>query len=413
MTTVVLPHLEPWQKDVFDYYTNYPNGKWLIIKSFRQSGKSKLAQLLLIYASLSKGDSVSMCVSPMISQSRKMFNDICKMTQDLLVRANASLLEIEFINGSTVLFKSGEQNDSIRGTTIKGSGICIVDEAAYLKDEVFYSVIVPTTTVYNADIFILSTPKFKKGMFYSLFNQGLLDDEKVKSFDWITYDTSKYLPPETKELYKKQMPKLSYKSEILAEFIDGDSTVFSDFKRCIGDYELNPNLPLYISIDWSSGSGQDDTSITLGQVNNGKACISKVITFNDKNANDTIDYINVMIKQFIRRGFKDIYITVEKNSIGAIFSQLLLDTLDYPEVTFNTFTTTNKSKNKIINQLVLLIERNLIVLPNDDKLMVELSAYECTINSNGLAIYNAQTGSRDDMIISTAICINSLYNELL
>ena len=209
------------------------------------------------------------------------------------------------------------------------------------------------------------------------------------------------------------MPKLSYKSEILAEFIDGDSTVFSDFKRCIGDYELNPNLPLYISIDWSSGSGQDDTSITLGQVNNGKACISKVITFNDKNANDTIDYINVMIKQFIRRGFKDIYITVEKNSIGAIFSQLLLDTLDYPEVTFNTFTTTNKSKNKIINQLVLLIERNLIVLPNDDKLMVELSAYECTINSNGLAIYNAQTGSRDDMIISTAICINSLYNELL
>ena len=335
------------------------------------------------------------------------------MASELIKSSNASLLEIEFINGSTVKFGSAQQSDSLRGYTIKGTGVLMIDEAAFISDDVFYSILVPTTNVNHSNIFIVSTPKFKKGFFFELFNKGLLNEDKVISIDWNNYDTSEMLDDATLDLYRKQMPKLSFQCEFLAEFIDGDSTVFSDFKRCIGDYELNSNLPLYIGIDWCSGSGQDDTSITLGQVNNGKACISKVITFNDKNANDTIDYINVMVKQLIRKGFKDIYITVESNSIGAIFSQLLLDTLDYPEVTFNTFTTTNKSKNRIINQLVLLIERDLIVLPNDDKLMVELSAYECTINSNGLAIYNAQIGSHDDMIISTAICINSLYNELI
>ena len=36
---VKLPKLEKWQKDVFDLYNN-TKGKWLIIKSLRQSGKS-------------------------------------------------------------------------------------------------------------------------------------------------------------------------------------------------------------------------------------------------------------------------------------------------------------------------------------------------------------------------------------
>ena len=411
--TVELPPLKPWQRALFDLYEQYPKDKWLIIKSIRQTGKSVSLEVMLIFTSLKQSGSFSLFVSPVIQQARKVYQDVCKMASELIKSSNSSLLEIEFFNGSVVKFGSAQQSDSLRGYTIKGTGVLMIDEAAFINDDVFYSILVPTTNVNHSPIFIVSTPKFKKGFFFELFSRGLLDDPKVISLDWNNYDTSEMLDEATLELYRQQMPKLSFQSEFLGEFIDGEGTVFSDFKRCIGDYKLNPDLPLYIGIDWGSGSGMDDTSITLGQTNNGKACISECITFNDKNANDTIDYINVMVKQFIRRGFKDIYITVESNSIGTIFSQLLLDTLDYPEVTFNKFTTTNKSKNKIINQLVLLIERNLIVLPNDDKLMVELSSYECVINSNGLAIYNAQIGMKDDMIISTAICINSLYNELL
>jgi hypothetical protein len=43
---------------------------------------------------------------------------------------------------------------------------------------------------------------------------------------------------------------------------------------------------------------------------------------------------------------------------------------------------------------------------------VELSAYECKANSNGLITYNAKSGFHDDRVMSLAILVNSLYYEL-
>lgn len=49
---IELPPLEPWQKDVVHYYMANPTEKKCVIKSVRQCGKSVLAQMLLIVASL-------------------------------------------------------------------------------------------------------------------------------------------------------------------------------------------------------------------------------------------------------------------------------------------------------------------------------------------------------------------------
>lgn len=404
--------LKPWQKVLFDLYELYNKEKWIIVKSRRQVGKSISLEGLLIWSSLKEKDSFSLFISPVIQQARKVYQDVCKIASELIKSNNSSLLEIEFTNGSVVKFGSAQQADSLRGYTIKGSGILMIDEATYISDDVFYQILVPTTNVNNSMVYVVSTPKFKKGFFFELFMKGQIDNPKVISIDWNQYDTSCFLDNETLEVYRQQLPKLAFKSEFLAEFIDGEGTVFSDFKSCVTEGKLNNALPLFIGIDWGSGSGQDDTAITIGQVINDKAYIDDIVTFNDKNANDTIDYINNMIKRFIYNGFKDISVCVEKNSLGAIFAQLLLDTLDYPEVTFSTFTTTNKSKNRIINQLCLLFEQNKIQIPNNQKLLTELSAYECVINGNGTAIYNAASGFHDDMIISTAICVNLLFNEV-
>ena len=53
-------------------------------------------------------------------------------------------VELDFNNGSSILFRSGEQMDSLRGFSV--SGLLVLDEAAYLKDEVF-EIIKPTTDV--------------------------------------------------------------------------------------------------------------------------------------------------------------------------------------------------------------------------------------------------------------------------
>lgn len=405
---VVFPNLEPWQSDVFDYFNKYPTGKIITVLSSRQIGKSTFAQIMLIYRGL-QSKCTSLCVSPVLSQSRKMFNDICSLAQPLIKYSNGSTYEITFINNSKILFRSAEQGNTIRGITT--SGICIIDEAAYIQDDVMYSVIMPTTTVYNADIFIFSTPRNKQGFFYDFYVQGLNNDKKIQSFNWASYDTSKYLPAETKELYRRQMPKQAFKCEILGEFADGDGQVFSNFKSCVHNNIIDIHQPIYIGVDPAANIGNDDTSITIGQMSNNIILIEEIITFNDKTANDTIRYIVDLLNKY--KG-SEIYLKMEKQSIGNVYFSLLQDELDKNDIdaTISTFNTTNKSKDKIIKQLLVLFERNMIEIPNDKKLLNELEAYEAKLSPSGCMTYNARPGCKDDMIMSTAIMVDMIYNEL-
>ena len=420
-----MPKLNEWQQDLVDTYLQYPTGKWFLIKSPRQVGKSISLEYLLVYASLSERNSVSIAVSPTIGQARKLYNDIVLFAGKLISKSNGSLLYIEFINGSQIHFKSAEQGDSVRGFTTKRKGILVVDEAAYINKDWFYSVVVPITNVYNSDIFLFSTPKYKQGLFYELY---VADSEHIIVCDWTNYDLSKYLTPELLELYREQLPKAAFQSEYLAEFIDGDGAVFTDFKKCVGSVEFNRLLPLHISIDWGTGTGSDDTAITLGQYDGQKMLINKQLYFNDKKTNETTDYILDLIKMYVRKGFREINIVVEHNSIGQVYYDILHDKIDEFECNYNDslddwrkeieinlsqFTTTNKSKKKIIEKLTMLFENDNIVIPNDSKLLTQLSMFEATINNNGTVVYKGANNSHDDLVMSLCFLVDSLdrYTE--
>lgn len=397
--------LKQWQKDLFKLYNDNPKDKWFVIKAKRQVGKSICLEGLLIAASLKKENSFSLFVSPTLAQARKVYQEVTKIASELIKSANGSLLEITFINDSIIKFGSGQQADSLRGFTIKGSGLLMIDEAAYILDDVFYSILVPTTNVNKSDIFIVSTPKFKRGFFYNLWCTGLGDDEKIISVDWNKYDTSEFLPPETLAIYREQMPRLAFQSEFLAEFIDGEGSVFTDFKKCIGETSLNSSSSI-ISVDWGTGTGSDYTVLTVGQIQNGKAVVAYQKAFNDKNTTDTINYI---VREAIAT--KAECVIVEKNAIGNVYGQLLNDALP-DDVQMQYFNTSNKSKDKIIKQLIAAFEQEKIMIPNDTKLITELSAFECQINNNGLPIYGAPNGLHDDRVMSLAFFLNNIYYEI-
>lgn len=429
-----MPKLNEWQQDLVDCYLKYTTGKWFLIKSPRQVGKSISLEYLLVYASLSEKNSVSISISPTISQARKLYNDIVLFSSKLISKSNGSLLYIEFINGSSIHFKSAEQGDSVRGFTTKRKGILVVDEAAYINKDWFYSVVVPIANVYKSDIFLFSTPKYKQGLFYELYSQAIPHyinthhASHIISFDWNLYDLSKYLTPELLELYKQQLPKAAFQSEYLAEFIDGDGSVFTDFKKCVGEVEFDSTKPLHISVDWGTGTGSDDTAISLGQYNGQKMLINKQLYFNDKKTNETAEYILDIIKLYVRRGFREINIVVEHNSIGQVYYDIIHDKIDEYETMYNDslddwrkeieinltqFTTTNKSKKKIIEKLTMLFENDKIVIPNDSKLLTQLSMFEATINNNGTVVYKGANNSHDDLVMSLCFLVDSLdrYTE--
>lgn len=429
-----MPKLNEWQKDLVDCYLKYTTGKWFLIKSPRQVGKSISLEYLLVYASLSEKNSVSMAISPTIAQARKLYNDIVQFACKLVKKSNGSLLFIEFINGSTIYFKSAEQGDSVRGFTTKKKGLIAVDEAAFINKDWFYNVVVPISNVYNSDIFLFSTPKYKQGLFYELYtqatphNMNTYHSPHIISFDWNQYDLSKYLTPELLELYRQQLPKAAFTSEYLAEFISGEGTVFTEFSKCIGEVVFDNTKPLHIAVDWSAGTGNDDTAISLGQYDGEKIIVGKQIYFNDKKTNETTDSILDIIKMYVRRGFREINLTVEKNSIGQIFFDILKDKIDEFETTYNDneddfrkeieininqFNTTNKSKKRIIEKLSILFENDKIVIPNDEKLLTQLSCFEAKISENGTVVYKGANNSHDDLVMSLCFLVDSLdrYTE--
>lgn len=81
------------------------------------------------------------------------------------------------------------------------------------------------------------------------------------------------------------------------------------------------------------------------------------------------------------------------------------------DIKINLFNTTNNSKNKIIDKLQVALENEYIKLQRDEELLTELRAYKQEITKSGKITYNAPSGYRDDCVIATAICYDSLASN--
>ena len=79
-------------------------------------------------------------------------------------------------NGSTIFFKSAEQKDGLRGYTV--TGIYVVDEAAFISDEVFFETLA-WVNVSQAPVVLCSTPKHKTGFFFKYYMLGLSNEPNI------------------------------------------------------------------------------------------------------------------------------------------------------------------------------------------------------------------------------------------
>lgn len=371
-----------------------------VVKSKRQVGKSLLIQGELLYFALNYEKTVNCCISPTLNQSRKIYKDILNATErsGVIKKKNDSLLEITFINNSILLFKSAEQKDALRGFTF--SGLLAIDEASYINDEIF-SIVKPSTDVHRCPILITSTPKFRLGFFFELYQKGLTGVKGISSYDFNDFDTSALLSKEALEMYRQMLPKNQFLTEYLGEFLDSDSSVFTGFKECIKPPLTNDYKELYIGIDWGNGTNNDDTVICALNERGEQVFVE---AFNNKNTTEQIDYISLYLKAYMSKVKK---ILCECNSLGKPLTELLRSNINKSHL-IEDWITTNQSKARIVSQLQVAFEQQKITLLNDDKQSAELSMYEATYNmKTGNISYNAPVGGHDDMCIALMLALEA------
>lgn len=390
----------PWQAVVhrgLDKY-GYRSGHIHCVKAKRQIGKSFIIINELLRFAINYANTVSCCLSPTLNQARKIYKQILKVTDQtgVVIKKNDSLLEIEFINGSVLVFKSAEQRESLRGYTF--NGILCIDEAAYISDEV-WSIIRPTCDVYQAPILMVSTPKFRMGFFFETFQMGFLDKYKgqITSYDLCKFDTSALLSKEQLELYRQMLPKNMFITEYEGEFLDSESIVFGDFKKCIGvngDYN-----ELYIGIDWGSGVGSDNTVVTA--LNEHNEMVFQ-LAFNNKSTMEQINYITEYLSGF---GNKVKHIVAECNGLGKPLCDNLKEKIK--KIPILEWYTTNQNKIELINKLQVAFEQRKIRILDDDALIAELSIFEAKMNAKGTVQYGAPVGGNDDRVLSLLFALHS------
>lgn len=397
-------NLFEWQRDIIKGILEFPHDIH-VVKSKRQTGKSVTVETVLMFFAINKMNSCSIAISPTLNQSRKLFKEIKRGVQDIPIyhSSNASTLEINFTNGSSILFKSGEQGDSLRGNTV--SGILCIDEAVFIKDETIFECF-PFVDANKSPILMTSTPKFKTGVFYDFFEKGKSGTKGYHLYDINNYDTSVLLSPERLEMYRKSMAPLVFASEYLGHFIEAVSSVFGDVEKLCGT-TLHSSNNSVMGVDWSNGAmdkggNPDETAVVIMNEHNE---MEMVDAFSDRDVMETIDYI---IKTIVKYGVKKV--VCETNSMGSTYINLLKREISKRGIKCQVveFVTTNDSKRDIIERLQVECRNATIQLIRDSKLLLEMVSYQAEKTPTGKITYNASAGCHDDIVIALALALHGL-----
>ena len=399
MIEIELPSLRKWQKEVFDDIIA-DDGKQLtyVVKARRQIGKSILAESVVLYCAFKK-TCISCIVEPTLLQCRRVFKQMVAAIggekSPAIKSANATLLELEFINGSQVVFKSAEQGEALRGLTITKGGVLIIDEAAFIDKEIF-DILMPITDACKAPVMYISTPLFLSGEFYDKYVLGQKGGSFVKSYNWSNYDTSEFLDKDKLEYYRLTMSALKFRSEIMGEFIVEGSYVFGDVSKNYGELSKKPCVSA--GLDWGS-TGTDSTTLILLDEDK-RVCDIQVW----KNL-DSVDLVD-RIAEYISKVPTLRNLVVETNSIGDVYLGMLKRKVRKGLI--KEFTTTNESKRRIIENLIRDFQMGKITIPQDKELTKQLQHFGMEKTPSGKITYNGQNSVHDDYVIALALANEGL-----
>lgn len=407
---IVLPKLTAYQDEVRQWLGDpYRTGKIAVLKSVRQSGKTFFVQCELTLMAVNHPGCTSIVYEPTLALARNVYKSMVKAFEPtgLLKVSNAQLLEIEFVNGSTILFKSTEQMS--RGLTV--TGILVLDEAAYLDEEAIFTIL-PFVNAYNAPIIIASTPFTMDGYYYDMYLKGLNgDNENIKTFDWSKHpEISRFLTEEKKALYKQTMSRQKYTTEIDGDFLTDNGLLFRNIDACVVDNPEDTDV-VYMGIDFGTGTANDDDSdYTVLAVFNNRGEMLKIYRTNNLSPMQQVEWLAALILDW-GNTHQVRSILGEWNSIGSVYIDALNLKLKIRQITVSDWVTSNKSKQDLVTTFQIALENERVKLVGNPVLMNEMKRFQAEMTKSGAITYNGNK-SHDDMVIASMLGYYAYFKGL-
>ena len=369
--------------------------KYVTVVSPRQQGKSLLLINLILYYGINDKDCKIGIVAPIYQQARKLMEDLYEAIKDsgIVEHTNFSNHEIKLRTGSKIYFRSSEREDGLRGYTFN---YLFMDEAAYQTEDAYNKAIQPTALVHGKKVVLFSTPR-GRDWFYNMFQLG--QDPAYPNYASCRMEQfeNPYINKEEIEGAKLTLPEAIYRAEYLGEFLEGESMVFQNFKTNTFNKYPNPKGKVYIGVDL----GQSDYTVAVAMDQSGNV----IEVYRDNNKDWETMQSNILQ---LARKYKGT-IMIETNSMGTVIFETIKK--QYPDT--HPFVTSNKSKNEIVESLILAFNEKQIAIPDEGlfpELHQELEVFEMSYNPKTRNVkYAARTPFHDDIVM--ALCISN-YNRL-
>ena len=356
----------------------------------RQFGKSLMAINLSLYWKINDGPCKVLWVSPVYSQCQKVQKELMQAIggSGIVKQCNYSDNFIKLKNGSEILFRSAEKYDNIRGLTVDYG---VLDEAAFMKQDAWREAIRPVFMVRGKKVLFISTPK-GKNWFYDIYQLAKSEDyDNYVAYTGSSYDTP-YIDEEEIEDARRTLPEAVFQQEYLAKFIDSGGEVFQHLDKNTFTKYPSPRGKVYCGIDLGK---QEDFTVATFMDHEGQV----LEVYRNQRAEWSTMVSEIM--QLVRK--YSATVMVEVNSIGdVIFEQIKREWQDT-----HPFVTSSKSKQEIIEGLILDMNEVNVTIPDDklfEPLIRELEVFTYEYNPKTRSIrYGHPQGLHDDCVISLAL----------
>ena len=207
------PALHEAQQTVSD-----SNARWKILCAGRRFGKSRLGVQLCMEKALQ--GKRAWWVAPTYSIARVGWRDIQESARSFpeLLEPNISLvnMEVKFPQtGGSIAVRSADTPHRLRG---EGLDFLVMDEAAFVKPDVWQQVLRPTLTERKGGALFISTPIGMNNWFYELWEmaEGREDWERFQFPSW----SNPLVDKAEVEQAKTEVGSIVYAQEYLAEFVE-------------------------------------------------------------------------------------------------------------------------------------------------------------------------------------------------
>ena len=369
----------------------------------RQTGKTTTIALKAVHFAYCNAETITLIVSPSLRQSTIMFDRILdfiggsRWLRGSVVRRTRTLIELS--NGSRIIALPCSEH-LLRGYT---ADLIVVDEAAFLEDEVITDILFPMLATTGGRLILLSTPWGTGNFFHRAFCDPAWSTHRVES------SQNPLIPEGFLEEQRRRMTRESYAMEYEARFVDAATSYFPMdlIRECVATYLQFESLDDFRPGDYYGGLdlGKLQDNSVLAVVAGGdpvRLVYLKEFRLGTPYPEVIDDVVEVDRRLSLRR------LLVDRSGIGeAVMDELRRKGVDTAEgATF-----TRPKKVEYMAYMKLMMQQGRFKMPYDQVLISQMNEQRYEYSPSGQIRFWHPPGSHDDQLWALALALWATKNN--